>query len=300
MLMTHIKIPISVWAARTTDAELLQQSTSGGAFTELARVVLSDGGVVCGAAWEAGTFRVVHKFVETEEGLAELRGSKYVVSDMSGVYRPLRRFLAEGRTVLFVGTPCQTAAIRKSFGADAHLLLCSLVCMGNVENSIWQSYLKKMQRRARSCVVRIQHRRKCEGERINRFVVEFANPAQNIDEPLDKNEYWGLYCSNHRRVCSACSFKSGKGQADLQIGDFWGIENLYPDWADHRGVNCILVFSEPGRRILLRSKLNLRPATYEQVLCGNPYLEGSHPLPQRRRLGGVRRIARFLMRFLRH
>ena len=69
--------PLSVFAAKTKNEQLLLDSTSGGAFTELARVILSNGGVVCGAGWDA-EFNVVHKIVDSESELAELRGSKYV------------------------------------------------------------------------------------------------------------------------------------------------------------------------------------------------------------------------------
>ena len=74
-IMASKRTPIACFAAWTKDEELLMQSSSGGVFSELAKVVLAEGGVVFGAGWEPGSFRVVHRWVETEKELAELRGS---------------------------------------------------------------------------------------------------------------------------------------------------------------------------------------------------------------------------------
>ena len=81
--------PLAVFAAKTKNDQLLLESTSGGAFTELARVVLFNGGVVCGAGWDA-EFNVVHKVVESEDELVELRGSKYALSRLDNLYYQIK------------------------------------------------------------------------------------------------------------------------------------------------------------------------------------------------------------------
>ena len=82
--------PIVCYAARTANGALLQASSSGGMFTELARQIFEDGGLVVGAGWNRETMCAEHKCASNEDELAELRGSKYTESDLSKVYKPIK------------------------------------------------------------------------------------------------------------------------------------------------------------------------------------------------------------------
>ena len=73
------------YAARAQD-DVRAISSSGGIFTLLARWVLAQGGIVCGAAMEAD-YHVHHICVSDEAGLERLRKSKYLQSDTEHVYR---------------------------------------------------------------------------------------------------------------------------------------------------------------------------------------------------------------------
>lgn len=291
--------PIACSAARTRDEELLMQSSSGGAFSELAKVVLADGGVVFGAAWEPKTFRVVHQWVDNTKDLAKLRGSKYSVSDLSDVYGPMRTFLEEGRKVLFTGTPCQTAAMRKAFGNDPNLILCALICMSNADASIWAEYLKELREKAGCAIKSISHRHKGCGQTGARFTVEFEDSNKNISESLYSNEYWGRFSRSPRLVCQNCPFRAGGSAADIQIGDFWGVENVRPMWGDGKGASAVLIFTERGQTLFSRTALESYEVDYRQILSGNPYLEQQYRPSAPARLSAYRRIRHFLGRIVR-
>ena len=57
-------------------------------------------------------FNVVHKRAVNATERDELRGSKYVQSDMHNAYRLACEDLKAGRLVLFTGTPCQVDGIK--------------------------------------------------------------------------------------------------------------------------------------------------------------------------------------------
>lgn len=283
--------PINCYAARSCDDATRRMSSSGGVFTELARVVLSEGGVVFGAGWARDPLRVVHKWVDTEAGLEELRGSKYSVSDMSGVYRPMRAFLSSGRKVLFVGTPCQTAAIRKTFGEDENLLLCAIICMTNLEPSVLHKFVKDLERRHGSAVRNIRFRDKTNGWHYSCLAVEFEDASKNYSECFCTSRYFKLLESVPRKVCRRCAFRGGANGADLMIGDFWGIEHQFPELDDGKGVNAVLVYTDRGAMILRRAHLLKTPVRYEQILLGNPYVLRQYvPLPK---------VVKFLLRAVR-
>ena len=70
----------------------------------LASLVFEDGGVVFGCAYSSD-MRPRHVCVEDPGDLRKLQGSKYVQSDIGMSYAEARRYLDEGRRVLFTVHP---------------------------------------------------------------------------------------------------------------------------------------------------------------------------------------------------
>ena len=88
------------WSKR---AKIVNKSSSGGVFYEVAHPLL-DGGVVFGVAFqEDGT--VQFEGAETEDEVERLMGSKYVQAKANQVYSSVKKHLVEGHKVLFCGTP---------------------------------------------------------------------------------------------------------------------------------------------------------------------------------------------------
>lgn len=269
-------LPIAQYAARSRDDVVLRVSSSGGVFTELAHVVLAKKGVVVAAGWNRATMTVEHCCVESEEGLADLRGSKYVTSDMSGVYKPMERFMSEGRQVLFVGTPCQVAAIRHRFGNPENLILCAIACHSNVPQDVWALYCDDIQRKFRSRIVDVQFRDKRYGWRKSTFNVVFDNQT-HLAESLYANFYAKVFFSGlaSKSACLDCKFRAGHSGADLLIGDFWGIEDVLPELDDGKGISVVLAYSLEGKNILSMANLTLYEVAYPQAVAKNPFIEVS-------------------------
>lgn len=265
--------PLAVFAAKTKNESLLLESTSGGAFTELARVILSNNGVVCGAGWDA-EFNVVHKIVESEDELAELRGSKYVQSRLDEVYHQIKNFLSQGRQVLFTGMPCQCAAMRLKFGDDPNFLICGLICYSNVSPYLWRKYIDDLILMFDSKIQSVKFREKRSGWKDSRFTILFEN-GYKISESLYHNLYWKVFYSGlaTSKACFSCKFRKGAHGADLIIGDFWGIEKVHPHIECKNGINAVLAYTPRGEALLKYSALEKIPTSYDNVLVGNPYLE---------------------------
>lgn len=277
---------MKAYACKTSEKELLLSSSSGGAFTELARIVLSQGGVVFGAGWETGTFRVIHKAVQDEAALEELRGSKYVASDITRVYAPLREYIQQGRMVLFTGTPCQIAAVRKFVGAADNLFLIALICHSTPDPKYWAQYIKEIEEQNQSRVRSVRFKDKSRGWRNASMVIKFEDRAKEINTRLYDNPYASACFNGYttRECCLNCPFRSNRAGADIVIGDFWGVESVAPELDDDLGTSVAIVYSQKGEDLLSRSGLRLQEVRYEQVLTGNPMLEASSRPDMRRRL----------------
>ena len=75
----------NVYASKYCDTQKAKESTSGGIFIPLAKSTLEKGGVVFGCAYDENLV-ARHIAVEKEADLHKLQGSKYVLSDLSGIY----------------------------------------------------------------------------------------------------------------------------------------------------------------------------------------------------------------------
>lgn len=87
---------------------------------------------------------MVHDFTETHEGLQAFRGSKYLQSRIGNTYRQAGKFLKAGRKVLFSGTPCQIAGLKRYLHKNyENLLAVDFVCHGVPSPLVWKKYLEE-------------------------------------------------------------------------------------------------------------------------------------------------------------
>lgn len=256
----------------------------------LAERVLADGGVVFGARFDA-TWGVVHAYTETTEGLSAFRGSKYVQSRIGASYKEAEKFLREGRRVLFSGTPCQIAGLKRFLGRDYDgLLTVDVVCHGVPSPLVWRKYLEEMispEGTGETPVITdIAFRDKRAGWKKYGFGIRTSK--SELHEPLTVNVFMQGFLSNLflRPSCYACPARCGKSGSDLSIGDYWGIGRWMPDFDDDKGVGLVLVNSAEGDRIFTPPRLtaDARETAYAQALAGNPCLERSVAMPAGREL----------------
>ena len=130
------------YAAINKNEAVRMKSSSGGVFYSLAKWIIAHGGVVFGARFNT-RWEVIHDFTETLEGIEPFMGSKYVQSFIGDTFRQAKRFLEDGRWVLFSGTPCQLGGLRSFLGKEyERLLQIDLICHGAPSPKVWKNYLK--------------------------------------------------------------------------------------------------------------------------------------------------------------
>ena len=124
------KSPILTFGGYVKDEIVRADSTSGGLFSALAAAWCDKDTVVFGA--ETIGLEVRHSWVRYGEGIGKFRKSKYLQSEIENSYRDAKQFLSEGKKVLFSGTPCQIAGLKKFLGdkPQDNLLTVEVVCEG--------------------------------------------------------------------------------------------------------------------------------------------------------------------------
>ena len=262
--------PLQVYAAKNKDEEIRMKSSSGGIFTLLAEKVIQEGGVVFGAAFSSD-WEVVHTYAETLEGVAAFRGSKYMQSRMGTSYKDAERFLKQGRTVLFSGSPCQIRGLKLFLRKDYdNLLAVDFICHGVPSPKVWRAYLKETIARKggknsvlsypmhrNSEIDGVDFRSKSTGWKKYSFALTLSEtPVEGdkntvlLSSVFSENPFMKAFLTDLilRPSCYDCPSKSGKSGSDITIADYWAIPQVAPDFDDDKGVSLVLVQSKEGEQ----------------------------------------------------
>ncbi len=236
------------YGCKHVDDEVRRHSSSGGFFYELAKSVISSGGVVFGAAFSSDFHKVVHIQATTLEELEPIRVSKYVQSEVDSSFPLVKAALRQGKTVLFSGTPCQIAGIKSYVGeVPDNLILAEVVCHGVPSPKVWDVYLSDLEKDHGSKVSFVSFRDKSRSWRKSDFLVLFEDGTE-FRQPNSENPYMTAFLKNLslRSSCTRCRFKSFASGADITMGDFWGSTELGNSFNDDIGISVIALNTEKG------------------------------------------------------
>ena len=253
------------------------KSKSGGAFWALANKVISDGGIVYGVA-HTKDFDVRHIRVDNIEKLDELRGSKYVQSEMSEVYAHICQDLKRERMVLVSGTSCQIHALKlflKSRDVDMRkLICCDLVCHGIPSPKVFKEYMGALQKRYRKKIIRFYFRSKMPyGWGRERECVEFEDGSIVMTTKYDQLDYFMLVYKHEmiRECCFNCPYCNFNRVGDISLADFWGVEYKHPELKDSAGTSLVIINSLKGS-VIFSGLENCRISEVSKDECIQPNL----------------------------
>ena len=268
------------FAAVSRDAGEREQSSSGGVFSLLARQTLAEGGVVFGAAFDEA-FSVHHIGVENLEGLAALRGSKYVQSSTAHCFREVRSALAKGRSVLFSGTPCQCAGLRAFLGpraADERLFLVDFICHGVPSPAVWRAYLARRRQGGRLQSVSFRSKQQ-DWEHFQLAFVYEDGRREALTLEQDPYLRTFLHDIDLRPSCYACRYRQVERPTDLTLADAWGASEEGLPLSDHRGTSLVLLHTARGRARFEAAAAETEPVSLAQYLPYNPSLLHQPQMP---------------------
>lgn len=262
------------YGARCKDIREVEKSRSGGIFVAISDSVLDKGGIVYGAGMDS-TFRVMHKRATTKEERDEFRGSKYVQSDVRGIYAQVADDLKEGKHVLFSGTPCQTSGLQSFLSLKridkSKLFVCDIVCHGVPSPFIWRDYLDYIRKKEGQDIVAVNFRDK------QKFGWRAHKESFKLHDTYTYTYTYTFY--QHimfRHSCGICPYTNLRRTGDITLADFWGWEKTGSTLnSDDKGLSLILINTPKGEMMLdkIKDQIFLIPTTID--LCLQPNLK--HP-----------------------
>lgn len=263
---------LSAYAAMNCNLDTRLASSSGGIFALLAEEVIAHKGVVFGAVLADDCKKVKHTSVCSNYDLRRMYGSKYMQSDLRGVYPQVKEVLRNGKKVLFTGTPCQINGLRLFLGKEyENLLLVDIICHGVPSPALWSKYVASIEKKYHATVTDVNFRsKKCGWQDfgINRI------DKQNRELFISKNQdpYMQMFLRNYclRTSCYQCSAKEIR-YSDITIGDFWGIENVLPEMNDGMGTSTVIVRTEKGEAYFKQvvSGMRMKETEYKVIVQHN-------------------------------
>lgn len=300
-------LPTLIYAAKNKDKVVVHSSSSGGIFTAIAEnIIRKRKGVVFGAIFD-DKWNVVMSYTETVDGLIAMQGSKYVQSDIRDCYTKAEQFLKQGRAVLFSGTPCQISGLKSFLHKEYNSLYAiSIICHGVPSPGIWRDYKNNLSSRLATdrnkaslsveslpVITDINFRDKTNGWQEYGFSVKGSssvketgvsvNPPKNycLFEHHHENLYMRGFLNNLylRPSCHHCPSRKGKSGADIQLGDYWGVQRSTPDFYDPDGVSLVLLYTDKGINLFKELDILSTIVSYESVLDCNDNVENDEREP---------------------
>ncbi len=237
------------FGAQAKKKQLRYSSSSGGIFPVLAQYVIERGGIVYGAGYDRD-MNVVHKGAENYAQLEGIKRTKYVQSNMEGIFSSIKKNLVGNRWVLFCGTPCQTQALILFLNKKYEkLITVDLVCYGVPSPVFWKKYVKFLEHKHRGKLKDFcfRDKRNVDNGHMRSYWIDGVEYVDSIYQDI----YCKLYFKNYvlRPACYNCKFCTVNRNSDFTIGDFWGIERVKPELDDGMGTSLVIVHSDQARKI---------------------------------------------------
>lgn len=245
---------------QSKDNSIRIHSGAGGVFSELATRIIDEGGVVAACRFDSD-YSVVHDFCESIGDLDEFRRSKYVQSDAYLLFPKIKEYLGKGVRLLFVGTPCQSAALVAFLREiPEKLYIVDLICGGVTAPGLWDKYKQLLYtyKKPTSVSMRYKHTEYLRPDGFPASSMKISYCDETYVKEDDEDFFLKTKQSFYRESCYNCKYKNNR-VSDITIGDFVGMQKSMAISYDGIGTTLSIVRTPKGMELIneCRDKLDI-------------------------------------------
>ena len=247
----------------------VKNSSSGGAFTAITDYIIGNNKNVkiYGCVFNE-KMQVVHIGSSSIKDINKMRGSKYVSSDLMGTFNNISEDLNENFRVVFSGTPCQVAGLKKFLSLkkieQENLITIDFICHGVGSNNFFKDYINKMEKRYNGKAIEIKFRGKSKPGKLQDMYIRFDNGKKYVSSTTKYDWFYSIYQKNLilRPSCYNCAYASKNRVSDITLAD---------DWSKNRDLtksNSLILANTPtGNDIIssLRDKMFLKEVNEDDI-----------------------------------
>lgn len=211
--------------------------------------------------------RLEHIVCQTPTDRNSCRGSKYIQSHIDkNIYRTLEDELKKGTPLLYIGMPCQVAAIKqyisvKHLNVDS-MITCDILCHGVGSPGIWSKFLE-----INSEFDYVTFKDKRDGWMNPRCI------ARSGDKEVSLRGYSWLYFADAimRPACYECRYSNIDRVGDVTIGDFRKAKDRASDIFNPRGTSFVMVNSDKGLSFFedVKKHLEYKEVVLDDIIQNN-------------------------------
>ncbi len=271
----HVKKnePIAWYQGFTLNEEMRSKASSGGVGTELIRWFIEQGGYVASCIFNNGEFRFI---VSNDiKSIRQFSGSKYVKSNPQGVYQQVNELLLKKNKVLFIGLPCQCAALKNYVNSkyDEYLYLVDLICHGTPSPKLLDLFLNQYSKSLKS-ISDIKFRLKAKMQIV---VDDEGIVCKGVTDKYTTAFLSGLTYTDN---CYNCKYACEERCSDITIGDSWGSQMSVEE--QKKGISLLLIQTVKGQELIKNSNVSLYSVDKKTAKKNNGQLNAPSPIPSGR------------------
>lgn len=276
----NLKEPIFCKEGWATDS-IRGRASSGGVASALMKYFVDSGGYVAACLFKNGEF--VFDITNKKDELIHFAGSKYVKSNPIGIYNKVAGKLKDGNKVLFIGLPCQVAAIRNYTisilaSKNENLYTVDLICHGSPSPKILNLALREKD-------VDIKQLKEIRFRNKTNFgfsSCSWDNEYKTITPPGVQDMYTFAFLTSldYTENCYSCQYATLRRASDITIGDSWGSNQSTGE--QEKGISLILCQTNKGMTLIQSSELRLEEVDVEKEIEANNQLRHPSIAPENR------------------
>lgn len=214
-----------VYAAFTKDKNIRQKSSSGGMFTELAKKILEQDGVVFASQLSVDCKKVFFNSCEKIDDLGKFQGSKYVQSSPGLVFQQVKKRLLMNQKVLFLGVPCQVDGLKKYLNKEYdNLITVDIICHGVPSPKLWRDYCTYLEDLNAAKIINVSYRYKKPSWTIFSLKIDYNNGKSFVSSKFN-DPYLISFLKDltMRENCYSCEYTSIHRTGDITLAIFGDI-----------------------------------------------------------------------------
>ena len=242
------------YAAWSFDDTIRTNSASGGIATELYRFFSDKGYKLAGVSMtpmHTAEFSLSDSF----ESMPAYRNSKYVYSDAGNIYYEVGKNLVNQRGVLFIGLPCQVAALKKYLFVKKIslelLFTVDIVCHGTTPEQFLGEHIEHIEKKKKKKAIHVEFRDP--EEKTSSFTFSLKDAEHTFYKRRVKaNDVYqiGYHAGiTYRDNCYSCQFATRKRQGDITLADFSYVGSYEFCSYSNENVSCVLINSKKGESL---------------------------------------------------
>lgn len=249
--------------------EVVRHCSSGGIASGLASTFLRRGNaVVYGSEYSADFEMVLTNRIDSVDDVYRFQGSKYIQSVKGDIYKNIKQDLSLGNEVLYIGLPCDIAALKLYLNKEYTKLYCvDLICHGPTSKSFLSEYLRNVSHGEKVKSFSMRHKK--DGIWTPYYMHILLENGEVIEEPFWTSDFGALFARFCCDGCMTCKFKGSNRFSDITIGDAWGVDaNLVAD--NKSGLSSIIINTQKGTELINQNDFLLIDANVDSIIKGNP------------------------------